>query len=338
MISLIDDEAGCHEMNNRLYFGDDFVECFFDKFSTEFTTSFLYNFGLIPDMSIEFSGPLDKYVFLYGSGDEVYTKDEIEFISNQDEVIAFNDCQKAMNGTSVSCRVISAKVVNMDILQFCIALTKIVSKAKGGFNVLVAVAEEGMVFSCNSLEKHNGLDFYISNIIRTEEELESVYEDLIYCIDKERFADYYFGLIDAIKFREPYGNDSSSFFKEPVGPLYAYIDFLFDVLEQMDCDYFPEIERNFWDSIEDDKQQSYSDKIAEIDENLFKIESKKVNTLELLFDANDYELAQSQIEHLNYENTYENYDFDIEINEEELKSLLDDPESVIKLLKEMRDI
>ena len=81
--------------------------------------------------------------------------------------------------------------------------------------------------------------------------------------------------------------------------------------------------------------------MAEADEYLFKIESSRINTMEMLFEAEEMEKLASEAEQRNetmlMQNTAEEENNSEEIDTE-TKALLDDPESMIKLLKKKRGI
>ena len=81
--------------------------------------------------------------------------------------------------------------------------------------------------------------------------------------------------------------------------------------------------------------------MAEADEYLFKIESSRINTMEMLFEAEEMEKLASEAEQRNETMLMQNTDEEENNSEEidtETKALLDDPESMIKLLKKKRGI
>ena len=81
--------------------------------------------------------------------------------------------------------------------------------------------------------------------------------------------------------------------------------------------------------------------MAEADEYLFKIESSRINTMEMLFEAEEMEKLASEAEQRNETLLMQNAageENGVEEIDTETKALLDDPESMIKLLKKKRGI
>ena len=133
----------------------------------------------------------------------------------------------------------------------------------------------------------------------------------------------------------PYGDTLRGAHRIP----YAYIEELQDLEAQLGVSFAREIERCFFEN-EEPEELPYCEKVKECEEYLFKIESSRVNTMEILFEAEEMERLASEAEQKNDEmlqqnNGDENTESDID---EETKALLDDPEGMIKMLKKKRGI
>lgn len=120
---------------------------------------------------------------------------------------------------------------------------------------------------------------------------------------------------------------------------YAYIDSLRDIETATGLDYSNEIERCLW-SLEEHYEETYADRVTEVDNCLFRVESSRINTMEMLFEAEEMERLASEAEQRNEEMLMRNSS-EYEKTEEmdtETKALLRDPESMIKHLKKERGI
>ena len=80
------------------------------------------------------------------------------------------------------------------------------------------------------------------------------------------------------------------------------------------------------------------DKVSEADEYLFKIESTQINTMEMLFEAEEREKLALEVEQTMFmQNAAEEQDKTSDIDTE-TKALLEDPELMIEFLKKKRGI
>ena len=80
--------------------------------------------------------------------------------------------------------------------------------------------------------------------------------------------------------------------------------------------------------------------VKECEECLFKIESSKINTMEILFEAEEIEKFSSLSEEKYNNMLKQNEKDNIEeiVIDKETKALLNDPEDIIKMLKKKRGI
>ena len=120
---------------------------------------------------------------------------------------------------------------------------------------------------------------------------------------------------------------------------YSYIEELQNLEKILWVSFAKEIDRVFhaYDRIE---CLAYGDRVEENKESLFPIVSSRVNTMEMLFDAEEMERLASEAEMKNNEMLQRGKadQKETEILDAETKALLDDPENIIRLLKKKRGL
>ncbi len=317
---------------------DDFVLNAYQEYSVDTVADLLLPTGFLIDRTTQYSGSLGKFVFLKGNTSEVFSKSEIDFIDSVVDFCIFRDFYKKTRKGMIPCRIMSAKIDNIDIVSVGIAFAKIMNKAIDGLNIGFVISEEGILFTGRLFEQGNNIGCYVSDLIKTEEQYDEIVADLIFGDLYDSFVDYYSYIKSVIHYTDepiPYGETLKGAHRIP----YTYIEELQDLEEHMGISFAREIERCFFDN-EEPEELPYCEKVKECEEYLFKIESSRVNTMEILFEAEEMEHLASEAEQKNDEmlqqsNGNENTENDID---EETKSLLDDPEGMIKMLKKKRGI
>ena len=317
---------------------DDFVLNAYQEYSVDTVADLLLPTGFLIDRTTQYSGILEKFVFLKGNTSEVYSKSEIDFIDGIVDFCIFRDFYKKTRKGMIPCRIVSAKIDNMDIISAGIAFTKIVNKAIDGLNIGFVISEEGILFTGRLFEQGDNIGCYVSNLIKTEEQYDEIVAELIFGDLYDSFIDYYSYIKSIIYYTEetvPYGDTLKGAHRIP----YTYIEELQDLEVRLGISFAREIERCFFEN-EEPEEIPYCEKVKECEEYLFKIEFSKVNTMEILFEAEEMERLASEAEQKNDEmfkqsKDHENTENDID---EETKALLDDPESMIKMLKKKRRI
>ena len=313
---------------------DDFVLNAYQEYSVDAVADLLLPTGLLLDRTTQYSGNLEQFVFLKGNTSEVYSKSEIDFIDGVVDFCIFRDFYKKTKKGMIPCRIVSAKIDNsMDIVSAGIAFTKIMNKAKDGFNIGFVISEEGILFSGRLFEQGNTIDCYVSNLIKTEEQYDEIAAELIFGDLYDNFIEYYSYIKSVIHYTEetvPYNDTLRGAHRIP----YTYIEKLLDLEARLGVSFAREIERCYFE-YEGPEELPYCEKVKECEEYLFKIESSRVNTMEILFEAEEMERLASKAEQKNDEMLQEsNDDENTENNiDEETKALLDDPEGMIKMLK-----
>lgn len=326
------------ELNRENKCCDDFVINIYDEYSIDRIAELLLaKVMILPDKSIQYAGSFERFVFMMGESSEVYSKPEIEFIAETREIILFREFYKKSNQGTIPCRVFATRNEKFsNPLYFSIALIKILNKASDCFNICMTVSEEGIIFTCRSFDTQSPSTYYISDIIQTEQQLSSLAEEFMYSHDYNDFAKYYIYIRDSIHFELDI-DDKKVKQKEVRRIPYGYINALYDIEEATHIDFSRRIEKCFYE--EDRKQRMrYADWVSETDEYMFKIETARINVMEMLFAAEEIEKMSIEAEQINnIEAISDNGEQAFEIDEKTLK-MLDDPVAMIKLLKKERGI
>lgn len=318
---------------------DEFVQNAYQEYSVGIVTELLSLTGILVDSTTLYYGSLEQFVFLKGNASEVYTKSELDFIDGVVEFCVFKDFYKKTQRGMIPCRVVSAKIdSNMDIISAGIVFTKIMNKAMDGMNIGFVVGEEGILLTGRLFEQRDNIGCFISDLIKTEEQYSEMASELLFCDLYTDFIEYYSYIKNIIHYHEevlPYGEKSRSAHRVP----YAYIDELYDLEKYLGISFAREIDRSF-NGNSDPIELPYGDRVKECEEYLFKIESSRVNTMEMLFEAEEMEKLANEAEKKNDEMLQQNTTSDVEDHEidEETKALLSDPEYMIKMLKKQRGI
>lgn len=317
---------------------DEFVLNAYQDYSVDLVADFLLPTGLLIDRTTQYLGNLDRFVFLKGNMSEVYSKPEIDFIDGVNDFCVFEAFFKRTRKGLIPCRVVSAKIANMDIILAGIAFTKIMNKALDGMNIGFVISEEGILFTGRLFEQGNNIGCFVSDRIRTEEQYDEIVSELIFGDLYDGFIEYYSYIKNVLHYTEKiiqYREVKRDSHRIP----YAYIEELQSLEKNIGVSFAKEIERSFFEN-EESQELPYCEKVKECEEYLFKIESSRVNTMEILFEAEEMERLTLETEKRNDEMLQQSNANDNEANviDDETKALLDNPGEMIKMLKKKRGI
>lgn len=307
-----------------------------DDYSADTIANLLWQTGLLKDYSIRYDGELLKFVFLHGNKHEIYSNQELSFISNTEDIIVFSDYFKTSKRGLIPCRVVAVRTTQKDSLAFCIAFTKILNKAINGFNICVIITTEGVVFSCKSFGRIQHNDFYISRFINTAEQFEEICENLMYSSCLDYFSDYYVYIKDSIKYKL-WKNSTDPNSWDPYRLTYAYVEELHELETLTGLSFSSEIKRCYWGQESDfsEHSDSFAFRVEEADEQLFSIESNTINTVEFLIKAEN-QMIKAIDNEVHNESLIKDKPLPISTDAElnsDLIELLNDPETLIKRLK-----
>lgn len=287
------------------------------NFSVGSMRSFLQSIWLGESLSVFYSGGLPKAVYMHGNPDEVYTRKERDFIEKVADVIIFSGFTKRLRDNSVTCRIVAVDMRwSLNPLYDGIQFMKIFYKAFRNFNIFVFVVDEKTYLGCNLLGKQQD-DCFISFPLRDAMDWEAFSDSMMY-IDDDAFVPFYHDLIDAIKSIKRFytGEDESSW--ETEERMYG---------EKINYKRIMQMESDI-DVIE------FESEVDSCKESLAYIQSNTVNPLEMLYEAEmaekTAESAEEKLQTAKLSNTPSQINA---TDDSDMLDLLDDPEALIKALK-----
>lgn len=312
-----------------------------EGFSAEALDALLMPTCLLPENTPAYIGNMEKLVFVLGNDSEVYSPEEIHFTEQVDSVIMYQDFEKSLSRGVMKCRVIAANIEQSghNALKHCVAFEKITNKALDGFNIFFFITEDCAYLGCKIFDKTSTSDCIISNPIITDSQLESIIDELMSLSDSESFSDFYGQLSSLITSdRSEFINYEEKYIKKNNMSFTYYENILISGHTLSIPNYNSQCNDEFGRDVPD---LSFEDLLAETEEYLSFIKSNRVNTYEMLFEAEEMMMqavrAEEENERLsNQENNVlssEEYEIDSETSK-----LLNDPEEMIKLLKKKRGL
>lgn len=318
------------------------VELVSEAFSENTITMALQAAGLVSEESPKYSGNMERLVFVYGDDNEVYSSAEIRYTEKIDTVFMYSDFNKAIRQGTMVCRVIATKIEGEghDAVTSCVAFEKIVNKALDGFNIFFFVTDDSVFFGCRMFDKNRKYDCTLSNPIKEEYQFEQIIDEFAFSSNIERFMDYY-GHIQSIITSDQDGSPSyEELLMRRRGMRQAYLDDLDAIGDALGVDFSGEKIR-YCNMFTDIPEESFIALLDNVCEGLSFIKSNRVNTYEMLFEADEMmrqaEQAVSENERMALVAAQEKNDTD-DTSDNEARALLEDPEEMIKLLKKRRGL
>lgn len=309
-------------------------------FTPEEITNILLDMGLIGMNEICHVEDLEKYIFLYGNEQEIYGVEERSFIECVGSVYIYNDINRKTNRGTIATKIFAADLSRFnDGVKSSFLFMKVINKANDGFNVFLFKTADGFYLGCRLYDKDVYKNCTLTEAIRTEIEYAEVMERLLYLPNTCEFIPFYSALVEAIQHRKAYLLDYDLKIKLKRGVNFSYLDMLSDV-EKIYHISLEQAKEEYYESFEQKEIIPRDEECISIIEGLKFIKSNRANTLEILFEAEEMELLANQAEAENDEvkqKTYEIADTDTPM-EEEIKQYLNDPEMMIRMLKEKKGI
>ena len=281
---------------------------------------------------------MDKFIFLHGDEQEVYNKEERDFIENVGEIYIYKEfCKKAKRGI-ITCRIIAAEVNGVNEIKNSLFFMKEINKAIGGFTIFFIKAGVNFYIGIRAFNKDENDDCIISKQIVMVEDFEEMADKLSYVTDSDDFIDYYRTLVDAIEENNLALTDYDRQIEIKRGIQYSYLNILSKISHIYKVSFSGEIER-YYKSFEGIEGNDYLSIVKESIAELSFIKSFKANTMEMLFEADEMmELAKKTEEEneifIGNQNK-KNYN---EENNSDMMKYLDNPELMIKMLKQRKGI
>lgn len=298
--------------------------------------------GLVEDSVPRLVCSMEKLVFVHGDSNEVYSPEEISFTEKIEKVIVYPDFYKNINRDRIVCRVIAAKLdcSEEDEIKTCIFFEKIINKALDGFNIYFFVTEDSVFYGCRTFDKVGKRDCIISMPVRSEAVFEQIQEELSFYMDSEYFFEYYHQFIHILTSDSWYNDDYERMIMERRGIQMSYLDEMDRISRDIGVDLSREKER-YWNLFEGVRELSFMEILEDVEESLSFIKSNRINTYEMLFEADEMmrqaEEVETENEKLAIMTAIDNKTTE-RTQDVEAEALLDNPEEMIKLLKKRRGI
>ncbi len=318
------------------------VELVPEVFSENTITRVLQSAGLAFEKSPKYAGNMERLVFVYGDDNEVYSSVEIQYTEKIDTVFLYSDFNKSMRQGTMACRVIATKIdgVGHDVVTSCVAFEKIVNKALDGFNIFFFVTDNSVFFGCRVFDKNGKYDCSLSNPIKEKYEFEQVIDEFAFASASDKFMDYYGHIQGIITSDQDDRPSYEDILIRKRGIRQSYLDDLNAISDALGVDFSREKER-YCNMFSDTKEESFVALLDSVCESMAFIKSNRVNTYEILFEADEMmrqvECVEAENERMAVAIAQEQNDTD-DVYDNEARALLEAPEEMIKLLKKRRGL
>lgn len=253
-----------------------------ESFDNDTISAFLSELGLIEMGDDGFVVPFKRLIYIDGDTKEVYLEEERNYIKLINNVILFSDVKRRTAKTSINCRCIAAELPDSpDAVSSAVLFMKIVNKALKGFTCFLMHIDEELYMGCRLF---NSIDSADCTLIRCDD-YESLADQLMWVNDD--FLSYYECVTSALTPR-PLVPDFEEDRRRKQGRQYAYLNTL-DELEKYSGESLERERNRYISSFLDDEDAYFTDQLANALEDYKHIQSSDVNTLELLFEAEEIE-------------------------------------------------
>lgn len=308
------------EMSAYSYWESNSKDLFDDlqiNFSVKSMCSFLQSIWLGGSLSVFYAGGLPKAVYMYGNPDEVYTQKERVFIEKISDVIIFSGFTKILRDNAITCRIVAVDMRwSSNPLYDGIQFMKIFYKAFRNFNIFVFVVDGKIYLGCNLLGKKQD-DCFISFPLQDAMDWEAFSDNMMY-IDDDAFVPFYHDLIDSIKsIKRFYTRENDSPWEDEESAYSEKINYKRLMQSGRDLDVI-----------------EFECEVDSCKESLSYIQNNTVNPLEMLYAAEmaekTAESAEEKIQAAGADSTSSRMNA---TEGSDMLDLLDDPEALIKALK-----
>lgn len=313
-----------------------FYEIF--EFTMEDISLVLEYMGLINAQELCQIEPMKKFIFLHGDEQEVYNKEERNFIESVGDIYIYREFHKRTKRGLMPCRIIAAEIPDFDEVKNSLFFMKEINKAVGGFTIFFIKEGINYYIGIRIFNEEPNNDCIISNPIKVFEDFEEIVDKLYFVSQSDDFVDYYISLVEAIECHEEDLTDYDEKLTLKRGVQYSYLSMLGEIAHLYNVNFEGELDR-YYRSFENIKKVNYSTVVKEYILELSFIKSFKANTMEMLFEAEEMEQLciktekenEAFIEKQSNNNSSKEIDFDV-------KEYLNDPELMIKILKKRKGI
>lgn len=295
-------------------------------------SEFLEKSGFLQDKQPCITEDLQRLIFLQGNQEEVYTVLERKFIEQVGKVYIFPEFYKKTKRGNMPCRFIAVDLSKWwnDIYN-AVFFMKIIIKAFSGFSLFVIKSNDGIHLGARLFDKTEWKNCTLSR----SDELPDILGEADWENDTDDFFVFYNSVIEAIT---PVTDNHIGYDEKILksrGVQAGYVDMLNEIENIYGESILDELER-YRGTFEEIEEQGFAEILGECLEDLKDVCSTKINTIEMLFEAEELEKMAEKAE------AQRNVDFESSINSESnyivLGELSDDPEVIIKKLKNLKGL
>ena len=306
-----------------------------NDFSVRHISAFLEETGLMAGDKGCTVESCEKFVFLHGDSNEVYNVKERKFIEGVGDIFVYSDFYRKTKRGNMPCRFIAVDLSwNPDDIYAAVFFMKIVVKAIGGFTIFVIKLSDGV---------HLGVRLFDSKeewkncALSEPDKLPDILDEVTLESESEWFLRYYNTFAEAVKPVARYVDYDEMILRKRAIQ-FGYIDSLYEIERKYGESVQTELQR-YIDFFQNELGKGFAEILEEIVEELRDIQSSKVNTIEMLFEADELERVTTEAEesrNKGLEGLYENRQSENDSGLiEEMKS---NPEALIKKLKRIRGL
>ena len=303
-------------------------------------TDTLMNTGFLIECKPKWVCTMEKIVFVYGNPNEVYSPNEIRFIESINDVYVYPEFFKNLNKGSMTCRVIAAQIncTEQEAIKACLSFEKIINKALDGFNIFFFVTRKATFFGCRIFDKTGKHDCILSKPVQLQSELERIQDEFSFLTITDDFMNFYEQYMQVIVDKGDKNDDYDNMIFQKKGIQFGYLDAIDKFGRDVGINMSTEKERyrQLFDKV---TELSFLELVEEVEEDLGYIKSNRVNTYELLFEADEMmrqaDIAEKERNSILSQNSEVEHE---EAIDAEIENAINDPETVIKLLKKKRGI
>nr|DAP91382.1 MAG TPA: hypothetical protein [Inoviridae sp.] len=268
-----------------------------------------------------------RLIFLYSDKDEIYSRREMDFIENVGNIILFPDFIKKVAKGNMNCRYIGVDLSGFgDDLYYPVMFMKILIKALSGFSIFIIKLLDGIHIGIRTFDKVE----YKNCTLCESKRIEEVLEGFTWVFDED-FLDYYSALVEYVSPTDNYATDYDEYGVRRRGVAHEYIEALSYLATMTGISTSSQIDQyRMW--FNETNEYTFKMQLDDCVEELKNIHSAKVNTLEMLFEAEELERLSADSETI-YEETLNSQSESREFDDSILVEAGDNPEEMIRLLK-----
>lgn len=310
---------------------------FIEKLNIEFSASNLEKLlafvGAIDTGVKAESISFNQYVFLRSSTDEIYGEQERKMIQQLEALFMFPETKKNVARGVVAFRTIAVDLTGVGgDIHSAVLFMKIVIKAFDGWPVFILRLSDGIHIGMRLYERDQKKNCTLSDVFQVEE----ILGNYMWSAGMKEFLTAYSIMYETVTPIDESAKDYDEMAVRRRGIQYEYIESLESIAHYMQLDTSYAI-RCYKEWFEEEKTYTFYMELQDALEDLQDVKSSKVNTLEMLFEAEEleritYDNEQKYLQTLSSITTVEDK------SGEAMSMSGKDPEEMIKLLKERRGI